>query len=185
MQKGYRPPRERIKMDAFWILVSIVVASVLYETGTLHALVGSNGRAGIIGTFISGIFFTSVFTITPSTAVFVEIMHTQNIWLTAFLGAFGALLGDLLLVLFIRDHVSKDLAYLLGKAKHTRVWHIIHLKSLRSLSPIIGALVIASPLPDEIGVAMLGASKLKIQYIVAISYCMNFLGIVLVGLFAR
>lgn len=185
MRKTPRSPRERLKLDAIWILTSIFVALILYQTGALTTLVGSTENAGVIGTFVAGIFFTSVFTIAPSTALFVEITATQNLFLTAIIGAFGALLGDLILLLFIRDHVSKDFAYLLRKAKHTRLWEIFNLKSLRVFSPILGALVIASPLPDEIGVAILGASKLSTQYIVLISYCMNMLGIMLVALLAH
>lgn len=182
--KKYIPPRERLKTDLAWIFVSVVCAVVLYSNGTLEHIVNATPEGSVITTFIAGIFFTSVFTIAPASALFVEIIGHQGLLLTAIVGAAGALLGDLVLILFIRDHVSKDFAYLLRKAKNTRLWEIFHLRSLRFLSPIIGALVIASPLPDELGVAMLGASRLPIQYIVIISYAMNVLGILILGVVA-
>jgi hypothetical protein len=51
--------------------------------------------------------------------------------------------------------------------------------------PVVGAVIIASPLPDELGLALLGFSRIDRRYFFAISYTMNFIGIVLIGLAAR
>jgi len=42
---------------------------------------------------------------------------------------------------------------------------------------IIAYLIIASPLPDELGVALLGTTKQKTKEFLILSYFMNFLGI--------
>ena len=51
--------------------------------------------------------------------------------------------------------------------------------------PVLGTLVIASPLPDELGVAMLGLAKTDKKSFLIISYLGNFLGILAIGGVAR
>ena len=46
---------------------------------------------------------------------------------------------------------------------------------------VIAAIIIASPLPDEIGAAIFGALKVKTKYFLVISYTLNFLGILTVA----
>ena len=46
--------------------------------------------------------------------------------------------------------------------------------------PFLGAIIIASPLPDELGLVMLGDSKLKYREIAIISYVLNTAGILLI-----
>ena len=49
----------------------------------------------------------------------------------------------------------------------------------------VGALIIALPLPDEIGLVMMGLSRMKARHLIPISFVLNSLGIALVGLVAR
>jgi len=45
--------------------------------------------------------------------------------------------------------------------------------------------VVASPIPDELGLAMMGLSKMRTSLFVPVSLVMNSAGILLVGLVAR
>jgi hypothetical protein len=51
--------------------------------------------------------------------------------------------------------------------------------------PFFGAVIIASPFPDEIGVSMLGMSKLGSRYFLLISFVFNSLGIFIIGRLAQ
>jgi hypothetical protein len=93
--------------------------------------------------------------------------------------------GDYLLFWFFRDHVARDIDYLLGHKKIMRWRKLFGAKSVRWLTPFLGALVLASPLPDEIGLAMLGFAKLKTRTFLVLSYVFNVIGILLVGYVAR
>ena len=62
-----------------------------------------------------------------------------------------------------------------SKLRH--IMHSFHFGFLKWLSPIIGALIIASPLPDEFGIAFLGMSKVKTAVLMPISFFMNLIGI--------
>jgi hypothetical protein len=55
------------------------------------------------------------------------------------------------------------------KISRSRVWKII--------IPVIAGLIIASPLPDELAVAIFGAVKYDVKKFLLFSYCFSFLGI--------
>jgi uncharacterized membrane protein YdjX (TVP38/TMEM64 family) len=46
--------------------------------------------------------------------------------------------------------------------------------------PIIGALIIISPFPDEIGIGLMGLSKIKKWQFMLISFALNSLGIFII-----
>ena len=97
------------------------------------------------------------------------------------MGAIGSVIGDLIIFRFVRDRISDDFIALFQQVKIKRLVHILHLEIFRFLTPFIGALLVASPLPDEIGLAMMGISKIKTRYFIPISYFLNFIGILLIG----
>jgi len=69
--------------------------------------------------------------------------------------------------------LPKDLLVMIWKSvSRSKVW--------KALIPVIAGLIIASPLPDEIGVALFGASKFEPKKFVFISYFLNFLGILII-----
>ncbi len=138
-----------------------------------------------LNSFVSGIFFTSLFTTPISIIAFVQIAHTANILSMAFYGALGAVVGDLVLFIFIKDKLAEDVSYLLQARKYKKFLTIFKHRIFRWLTPLVGAIVIASPLPDEVGIAIMGLSKMKVGVLIPISFVMNFIGILLIGLAAN
>jgi hypothetical protein len=55
----------------------------------------------------------------------------------------------------------------------------------RYLLPLLGGLAIASPLPDEIGVPLLGLARISTPRFLTIVYGLHFAGIYAIGLAAR
>ena len=49
----------------------------------------------------------------------------------------------------------------------------------------MGGLIIASPFPDELGIGLLGFSKMRTRWFVLLSFTFNFIGIFLIGLVAK
>lgn len=138
-----------------------------------------------MASFVAGIFFTSVVTTPAAIIAFIEMGSASSPWLVAFIGGFGAVIGDFVLFRFIETHFNKDLEQFL---KTRRLRHIFSLSRFRSftwLLPFVGGLIIASPLPDELGVTLLGVTKLPPKTFVFISYLSNFLGILLITLAAK
>ncbi len=171
--------------DMFFIILSLFVAFILVRLGVTNKIVSFSEEGKIFGSFFSGVFFTSAFTIAPASIAIATLSKTTPLLILAFWGAIGAVLGDMILFLFIRDRFADDLEAALRHYHDKKLTRFFHRRFFHWLTPIIGALVIASPLPDEIGITMMGISKIRTWVLVAISFTMNFLGILLVALVAH
>jgi len=76
----------------------------------------------------------------------------------------------ILLFELIYDHIDGD--------HHFK--KVLHTKYFSWTLPVIGAIIIASPFPDEIGVSLMGISKMKTYQFILISFLLNAIGIFLV-----
>mgnify|MGYP001599381427 CR=1 FL=1 len=174
-----------LALDFFIIIISGIIAFVLAKTGIFENILTSTQGLKFIGSFVAGIFFTSAVTTLPAAVALGEIAQETSILTVAFFGGLGALLGDFLLFRFIRDSIAEDFIYLLQKTGPERWLGILDRRLFRWLTPFVGALIIASPLPDEVGLAMMGLSKVKTSIFIPVSFSLNFLGILVIGLIAR
>ena len=171
--------------DLVLVVCSILIAIILAKTGALQDLITSTQEMRYIGSFIAGIFFVSVFTAAPATVALGEIAQSNSVITITILGGLGALIGDLIIFRFVKDRVSEHFSFLIKISKSERLLSIFKLKLFRWIVPFVGALIIASPLPDEIGVAMLGLSKMKNSYFILLSFLLNSAGILIIGLIAK
>lgn len=133
---------------------------------------------GYSGTFIAGILFTYGFTAAPATAIFLILAGHQNIYLASFIGGLGALIGDLFIFSFIRQSFADEIMKLSREKIMSyfsdRLPGIIKKYTL----PVVAGFIIASPLPDEMGVSLLAASRIvSTKMFVIASYLLNTAGI--------
>ena len=172
--------------DLSIVALSILVAIILVKANILTDLLVSTSGFGVFGSFVAGVFFTSVFTTAPAIVTLGEIAKNGSIFYTAIFGALGAVIGDIIIFQFIRDELSIHFAELV---KHNSYWKRFHalfkLKYFRWFTFMLGGVIIASPFPDELGISLLGFSKMKTAAFVPISFLFNFLGILAIGLIAK
>lgn len=173
----------RFARDLIIVAVSIALAVFLVRLGILREFLTRTAGFEILASFTAGIFFTSAFTIIPAGLALSEIAAAGNIFSVAFWGALGAVLGDLLIFFFIRDTFAEDLTGFLKRFKIRFTLESFHLGFLKWMAPLLGGLIIASPLPDELGLTLMGLSKTKVAVLIPIAFCMNFLGILALGYF--
>ncbi len=178
--------RSYLVQDLMIIIMSIFLAVVLVQTQILANIISTTTEYGLLGSFVAGIFFTSIFTTAPSIVALGELSQMQSVIQVAFFGAAGAMLGDLLIFQFIRDKLSEHLMELMkdqiaGAKRKFR--H--HLKFFKWFTFFVGGLIIASPLPDELGVGLLGLSKMNVVWFAPLAFLFNFIGIIMVGLVAN
>ena len=171
--------------DLALVVLSVFIAIILAKTGALKDLIASTQEMRFIGSFMAGILFVSVFTVAPATVTLGEIAQSNSVIVVAIFGGLGALVGDFLIFRFARDRISQDFTYLVKISKSERLVSIFKLKLFRLLIPFIGALIVASPLPDEVGLAMLGLSRIKTSVFIPLSFLLNSAGILIIGLIAK
>src|SRR3989344_1342349 len=142
-------PKNNLMRDLGIIGLSIVVAVFLAKTDFVANILTASREWELLGSFIGGVFFTSVFTAAPATVVLAEIAQANSIFMVAFLGGLGALLGDWIIFQFVESRLSEDILYLFKKAGFEKR-AIFKLRIFSWFIPLLGALIIASHLPDEI-----------------------------------
>jgi len=169
----------------FYVFASVFAAYFIVEVGTVDSFLESVGGLTHVGSFVAGIFFTSIFTTAPAIVVLGQLAVTTPLWVVSFFGGLGAVVGDYILFLLIRQGLSKDVEYLVAHSGFKRFRKVFRTKLLQHVLPLLGAFVLASPLPDEIGLAMLGFSKVDKDRFLLISLAMNSFGIFVIGVIAR
>jgi hypothetical protein len=173
--------KKRLRYDAFFISLSVGVAFILVWSDLPNSLLVYAGGIKYIESFIAGVLFTSVFTTAPAIVILGEIAQHSTPLSVAVFGGLGALFGDLILFRFIKDRVSEDLLALIGQDNRGKVYHIAERRIFRWFSPLIAAFIIASPLPDELGIMFLGLARTKTFVFILFSFAANFLGILVIA----
>ncbi len=160
------------------IFITFLIAYLLFYQRTyppLHDFVISLGYGG---TFIVGALFAYGFTAAPATAILLILAKEQNIVLAGLIAGLGALISDLIIFNFIRYSFADEIKKL---SKEKAVLYINHKTPnifKKNLLPVVAGFIIASPLPDEIGVTLLAASRnISMKIFSVISYMLNTAGI--------
>lgn len=168
-------------------LLVISLALFFYFVGTdfVQNIIRQIGDLGYIGAFITGVFFVSIFTVIPATVILFDLAKILNPIMVALLAGAGAVLGDYLIFRYLRDKVFEELSPIIDKLGGSSIKKIFLTPYFTWLLPIVGALIIASPVPDEAGVSILGLSKIKNWQFVLITFLLNSIGILIIILAAR
>lgn len=173
-----------LKNTSFLIL-SLLIFVYIAELPAVDNFIKGLGSFRYLGSFIAGFFFVSTYTVAPAGYVLFELAKFFNPLQIALVAGLGSMLGDYVIFRFIRDRVADELKPYLAKIGAPKLREIFHTPYFAWLLPISGALIIASPLPDEIGVSLLGASKIKNTHFLIFSYLLNAVGILIIVLLAR
>ncbi|VVB99516.1 Uncharacterised protein [uncultured archaeon] len=171
-----------IKYPKLLLLLLTFSLSYLLFSGSVfapfRAYVLSSGYAG---TFIAGAFFAYGFTAGPATAALLMLAKGQNIFLAGFLGGFGALVSDYLIFRFIRYSFADEIEEFSRERIMSGINRCTPGLLKKYLVPVFAGIIIASPLPDEIGVSLLAASRnISIGRFAMISYVLNTAGIFII-----
>lgn len=167
------------------LLLSLVLFFLFADTPVIKGIITHIGNFGYLGALITGILFVSVFTVAPAAVVLFFLADTLNpLWVATFAGV-GAVIGDYLIFRFLRDRVFDELKPLFLQGGGSLLVKLFKTPYFAWTLPLVGAFIIASPFPDEIGIGLLGASKLKNWQFILLSFLLNAIGIFLVIIAAK
>lgn len=170
------------------LLISALVAYSLFSRPAVSNYLGGLGDWGYFGIFIAGLLFSFGFSTPFAIGIFFEI-SPPNIYLAAIIGGIGAFLADMLIFKFIRFSFMDEF----NRFEHEHpirqlekaIKEHIGLKVRTYLLYFLAGFIIASPLPDEIGVTMLaGLTTMKSKFVGGVSFIFNTIGIFIVLLIA-
>ena len=143
------------------------------------------GELGYIGAFIAGLFFVSTFTAAPAGVVLYHLAGNLHPVEVSLLAGLGAMFGDYLIFRFMKDGVFDELRPLLGGVSRHYLRPLLRTPLFAWILPVLGAAMIASPLPDEIGVGILGLSKIRRWQFLVVTFLLNVIGIFLIVMVAK
>jgi hypothetical protein len=161
------------------IAVGVTIGIILASNAAFHAWLLSLGSMSYAGIFIAGVLFDSTFTVATGIVILTVLAARYSPLEVTAVSTLGAIAGDYLIFRFVRSTLLAEIKPLYKKFGGNHLTHLFHTKYFSWSLPVIGALIIASPLPDELGVTLLGFSTIKTYQLVAISCVMNFSGIFL------
>lgn len=177
------PYTRHLLKDFIIVIFSIIVALILVKTHAIEELLLSISGFVVWGSLIAGMFFTSIFTVVPAAVALANIASESGLpVVVALFGGIGAMLGDYVIYRFVKGSVSEDIMGVLKEAPRDRLKAMLARPMFRWVLFMIGGFIIASPLPDELGLVFMGISKMETKYFMMLSFAFNFVGILLIGL---
>lgn len=171
--------------DAGIIALSVILALVLAKTDAVSGLFLVAQGMRFIDSFIAGVFFISMFTVTPAAVILAKLAQNYSLLEVAFFGGLGAAAGDFIIFYFTKKNLTQSAGFLFKEAIGKKLSYIMHSQMFCWLLPLLGAVIIASPFPDELGLALMGVSRLRIAIFLPLVFALNFCGILILGMAAR
>ncbi len=166
------------------LAVSLLALFLLADTAIMHSFIKYISSYGYFGAVITGIFFVSTFTVAPASVILFHLAQEFNPILIALYAGAGAVIGDLIIFRFLKDGVFEELRPLISRFHGSYISALFRTPYFAWIVPVIGAIIIASPFPDEVGIGMMGLSKIKWWQFAILAFILNTIGIFLIVTFA-
>jgi hypothetical protein len=186
------------------LFLSLAIAYALLRTAYFEILISRMGEFIIPGSFVAGLLYAFSLSVAPSVAIFYAIAKSYNILVIALVGALGCVIGDYAIFRFVRDKLVCEIKLLIDELNSrticifensifyklfpfsnlllSRRFKILMIKASRSklwriMIWLMAGVIIASPLPDELGIMILGATNQQPKKFIIFSYICDFIGI--------
>lgn len=167
------------------LILSIVTFFYLAETPQIKNTIEFIGGFGYIGAFIAGALFVSIFTVAPASIALFYLAETLDPVGIAVAAGAGSVVGDYLIFRFLKDKIYEELRPFFMGHGGKPLQKLFKTPYFAWSLPLIGAFIIASPLPDEVGLGMLGLTKIKVWQLMGVLFLLNAVGIFLIVTAAR
>lgn len=167
------------------LVASVAILLIFADTKIVQDFIHGIGTLGYIGAFLTGIFFASTFTVAPATVTLYYFSQTLHPFAIALCAGAGALVSDYAIFRFFKDGVLQELAPLGRRISSSALFRLFETPYFFWLVPFLGAFIIASPLPDELGVALLSTTRMKQWKFALLSFLLNTVGIFIIILVGR
>ncbi|MCX6748916.1 MAG: hypothetical protein NT076_04900 [Candidatus Pacearchaeota archaeon] len=163
------------------LAIFIILSYMLFSNPLISSFISQLDNLKYLGIFIAGLLIPFGFTAPISVGFFI-VANPSNILLSAIIAGFGAMLGDLFIFNIIRFSFMNEFNKLENTHAAKKLNKIIEKdlgKKIKNyLLYIFAGIIIASPLPDELGVIMLaGLTKINQKILATTSFILHTLGI--------
>lgn len=164
---------------------ALIIFIFLFDTAFMTSVFLFLNDLEYLGGLIAGALSASLITAAPALMLVIELAQHLDPLALAILVGVGSAIGDMILLLFFEERIFHELAPLgrkLGLRRFVR-----RSRKRRMSTPLLltGAFVIMTPLPDEVGLGLLGISHFPKAFLFLLCLALNTLGASLVIMAAR
>jgi len=177
------------KLLAFF--ASIVFAYVLYKMGAFHWIEAHLDGASYASMLLAGFLFSFGFTAPLAATYFFEVAHLVNPFIAALLAAIGATVSDISIFQFTKLSFHDEILRMKETWVIQKLHGLFHREYIshefrNALRWILACVVIASPLPDEVGMTFIvGFTHLKGWKLSSLCFVLNTIGIFVIMMLGR
>lgn len=164
------------------LLICIVISYALFQAHFFKELIFSLNHHGYVAAFLGGLLFAFGFTAPLAVGLFIELSSVINPFWGALIAGFGSLISDFAIFKFIKISFRDEfellkLHWFIQKVK----FHFENKFSEKVREYLLwtfAGILIASPLPDEFGVTVLGGmTNINQRTFAVISFSLNTVGV--------
>ena len=160
-------------------LIIIITFVLIIDTVIVQSLLQEITSLGYLGILLAGVLFVSFFTAAPAVVILFSFAEGYNPLIISVIAGFGAMLGDYIILRFAEDDIGKELKPVAEKLKLMDFINLLHKKRFKPITATLGAIIIASPFPDEAGIALLGLSRISTISLLLLTFILNSVGILI------
>lgn len=166
-------------INIVFLLLSLITTYVLATSPAFHQFIVNFSRSfGLLSVFVAGMMFASTFTITIGGLILLNLSSVIAPFPLISFAILGAVLTDIIIFKLINHSVTDQVLPVFAKVNHkSHLYKLLHTPYFSWTLSILGILIIASPLPDELGISLLGLSQIRPGRFFLITFLSHTIGI--------
>jgi hypothetical protein len=174
------------KLNAWWLeyeykhttlaLLALVLFVLVIDSALIVSVIHTIDEFGYASGLLAGALSVSFFTAAPALILLIDLAQFLNPLLLAVLVATGSVIGDWLIIKFFEERIFTELGPAIEKLKLRRLKQALSRPYGKWVLVLIGAIFVSSPLPDEVGLALMGVSKANRLFVLLLCFFLNFVG---------
>lgn len=162
-----------------FIFISILLTIFLSKYNLLNDGLFNLRQIPFLGSFIAGILYVSASTAALGILMLSDLSTTLHPIEIAIIAGLGGAVADLVLFRFFKGDLIREITPIYNSFGGKRLTKLVYHKYFRWSLPIIGAIIIASPFPDELGISLMGLTQIKTYQFIILSLILDITGVFL------
>lgn len=134
---------------------------------------------GVFGIAIAGALYTYSFTTAIGALLLIALLPYYPIGVMAVVGGIGATAADFTIFKFVRDDLKKEVRRFGASKMIQNVCSANGILCKKWMRNLMGVMIMASPFPDELGIAMMSTTKMKRETFLLLAFIVDIIGIYL------
>lgn len=161
------------------VFISILLTIFLSKYNFLNDGLFNLRHIPFIGSFLAGIFYVSTSTAALGILMLSDLAKTAPPIEIAVLAGLGGAVADFVIFRFFKGDLISEVTPIYNKLGGKHLTGLMYHRYFRWSLPIIGAIIIASPFPDELGISLMGLTKIKNYQFIVLSFILDATGVFL------